>query len=80
MFSAAFDECQNLNNCIDRLNSYYKTIQFTYEIKINNSLPFLDILVKHNIRNLTIEYEIRQIEDTFNSMVHRTTTTTTLKS
>ena len=40
----------NLPNIIKKLNKVESTINFTHEIEINKTLPFLDILI-HNTDN-----------------------------
>ena len=57
-------ETININQLIEQINSLHPSIQFTYELGYNNSLPFLDTLVikdqisskflkfTENIRNL----------------------------
>ena len=34
-------------------NSFHKNIQFTYEVKSNAKLPFLDMLLMRNHNNIT---------------------------
>ena len=38
-------------NFLDQLNNSHKQIQFTYEVKQNNKLPLLDVLLIKNANN-----------------------------
>ena len=43
---AIIKEGTNINRLMEILNSFHKSIQFTYELENNGSLPFLDISVQ----------------------------------
>ena len=43
---AVIKEGTNINRLMKILNSFHKSIHFTYELENNGSLPFLDILVQ----------------------------------
>lgn len=53
---AVFDRSEDLQNFTNQLNSIYPTIKFTSETEINNTLPFLDVLVIKNSNK--IEFDI----------------------
>ena len=45
-------EIMTLKKIMDRLNNIELTIDFTYKLKNNNTLPFLDILLINNYNEL----------------------------
>jgi hypothetical protein len=53
---AIFNKNEDINNFTRQLNSIYPSIKFTFEIEINKQLPFLDLLVIKNDKN--IEFDI----------------------
>lgn len=55
---AIFNKEENLQAFVDKLNSFYPTIKFTYETEENEKLPFLDILISKNSLTKLIEYDI----------------------
>ena len=49
----AFVKNVEINNVSSFLNSYYSNIQFTNEIEQNNQIPFLDVLLIHNVETIS---------------------------
>lgn len=46
----------NLDTCLNILNSISQDVQFTHEIEVNNRIPFLDLLLINNNDVILIDY------------------------
>lgn len=53
---AVFDRKENLNDFVNKLNSIYPSIKFTYEVENDKKISFLDVLILRN--NEKLEFDI----------------------
>ncbi|KAJ8952070.1 hypothetical protein NQ318_010980 [Aromia moschata] len=70
---AVFDtKAISLDNFVAKLNNRFPTIQFTYEIKHNEQLQFLDVLVTRNSENKKETVTLRFIlNDSHHPLQHK---------
>ena len=59
----------NLNNFFNNLNNLVESIKFTFEIEINNILPFLDVLI-HRVECSGFKFSVYRKPTSNNSFIH----------
>ena len=60
----------NIDQLVQQINTLHPSIQFTLELEINNSLPFLDILVIKDLINHTFKFKVYRKPTHSNAYIH----------